>query len=177
MYQVSYICIHSYFPLISVSIVLQGHAMTRGTSSRLDKFKLLVLILSTPTAFTTKTRRRRAQSNMKTIARLILSTLHAFYTFWTLFAFYVRLARKSAPRPLEYPRRQTPKHLALVLVTEDGRLNDEESYICNTVVDVVGWCRTVGIESLSVYNRQGMQLHSICYFRRSLKLPSHRRTL
>ncbi|KLO17035.1 hypothetical protein SCHPADRAFT_186550 [Schizopora paradoxa] len=148
--------------------------MTRGTSmSRLEKLRAPAL--STPTAFTNRTRRRWAQRNMKALARLILAIVHAFYTFWTLAASHVRLARKADPHPLEYPRRQTPKHLALVLVTEDGRLKneEEETYVCNTVADVVGWSKAVGIESLSVYNRQGVLYKYAETIREMLSRPSH----
>ncbi len=80
---------------------------------------------------------------MHKLASLALIVLHASYTLWALAVSYVRRTCNSAPRPLEYPRRQIPKHLALLLVATDGSLNEEgeETCICRTVVDVVGWCK------------------------------------
>jgi len=111
---------------------------------------------------------------MHKLASLVLIILHASYTLWALAVSYARRSCNPAPRPLEYPRRQIPKHLALLLVATDGSLNEEgeETCICRTVVDVVGWCKIVGIESLSVYNKQGVLYKYAQVIREMLKSPS-----
>lgn len=160
-------------PVASISELRQRHVgITRGSS------RLRAPVRSTPTAFTNRPRRRRAQISTNMLASLILAIVHASYTLWTLVLYYARRTCTSAPRPLEYPRRQTPKHLALVLVTADGRLREEEeeAYMCKTVVDVVGWCKRAGIETLSVYNRQGMHARSLSILKRLMR-PFFRRAI
>jgi dehydrodolichyl diphosphate syntase complex subunit NUS1 len=105
---------------------------------------------------------RDPQTSMLLLLRSLLRVLHFFYHIFTLIASW-----KSQPHPheLSYPRKQTPRHLALLLVS-DGN----ESASVDTVLDcylesvqrIVGWCQAVGIRKLTTYDRDGtaIRIHS-----------------
>lgn len=90
------------------------------------------------------------------ILRGLLHVLHLFYHLFTLIA-----SCKSQPQPhgLSYPRKQNPRHLALLLVA-DGNESTPGSAILDCFLEsiqrTVGWCRTVGIQKLTVYDRDGL---------------------
>lgn len=108
-----------------------------------NDFGVRTLLISTPMSF---------------LLRTLLRVLHFFYHIFTLIASW-----KLQPHPheLSYPRKQTPHHLALLLVS-DG----DESISADTVLEcylesiqrIVGWCRTVGIRKLTFYDRNGTAL-------------------
>ena len=92
---------------------------------------------------------------MSFILRSLLHALHFLYHIFTLVA-----SRKSQPQPLElsYPRKQLPHHLALLLVADgDESISGDAVLECflESIQRTVGWCRTVGIGKLTVYDRNG----------------------
>ena len=87
--------------------------------------------------------------------RLHLHALHFFYRVFTLVASW-----KSQPRPhkLSDPRKQSPRRLALLLVSDGSRPTSEDAVLecyLESTQRAVGWCRTVGIRELTVYDRDG----------------------
>jgi dehydrodolichyl diphosphate syntase complex subunit NUS1 len=92
---------------------------------------------------------------MSFLLRTLLRVLHFFYHIFTLIASW-----KSLPHPqeLSYPRKQTPRHLALLLAS-DGRESASADAVLECYLEsvrrAVGWCRTVGIRKLTAYDRDG----------------------
>ena len=92
---------------------------------------------------------------MSFLLRSLLHALHFLYHIFTLVA-----SRKSHPQPheLSYPRKQVPHHLALLLVADsDESMSGDAVLECflESIQRTVGWCRTVGIGKLTVYDRNG----------------------
>ena len=95
---------------------------------------------------------------------LFLHALHFFYRVFTLVASW-----KSQPRPhkLSDPRKQIPRHLALLLVSDGSQSTSEDADLEDAVLEcylesaqqAVGWCRTVGIRELTVYDRDGTAIN------------------
>jgi dehydrodolichyl diphosphate syntase complex subunit NUS1 len=62
-----------------------------------------------------------------------------------------------SPQPLEATRRRIPKHLAVVLVVDPNSSHEDlENLLIGTIVNLVGWCRTIGTQKLTVYDEYGM---------------------
>jgi len=92
---------------------------------------------------------------MSFLLRSLLHVLHFFYRIFTLVA-----SRKSQPQPHEllYPRRQIPRHIALLLVSDGDESTSGDAVLgcfLESIQRTVGWCQTVGIRKLTVYDRDG----------------------
>jgi len=92
---------------------------------------------------------------MSFLLRSLLHLLHFFYRILTLVASW-----KSQPQPheLSYPRRQIPRHIALLLVSDgDESASGDAVLECflESIQRTAGWCRAVGIRKLTVYDRDG----------------------
>ena len=92
---------------------------------------------------------------MSFLLRSLLHILHFFYRIFTLLA-----SHKSHPQPneLSYPRKQVPHHLALFFVSEGGGPTSDDAVLdcfLESIQRTVGWCQTVGIGKLTVYDRDG----------------------
>jgi len=92
---------------------------------------------------------------MAFVAALFLHALHYFYSLVILWrSFWKRFC--SSPQSLLATPRRIPKHLAIVLVTDpSSSVLETESCLVQSVIDAVGWCRTAGIEKLTVYEEHG----------------------
>jgi len=106
------------------------------------------------------------------LLRGLLRVLHLFYHIFTLTA-----SRESQPHPHEllYPRKQTPRHLALLLVSDgDGSTSAGDVLVCylESMQRIVGWCRTVGIRELTAYDRDGLLSANIEQVSQCLSLPN-----
>ena len=63
----------------------------------------------------------------------------------------------AAPQPLRTPRRRIPKHLAISLVVDKLICEDTaQEVLTKSVMDAVSWCRTIGINKLTVYKENGI---------------------
>ena len=92
---------------------------------------------------------------MSFLLRSLLHLLHFFYHVFTLIS-----SRKPQPQPheLSYPRKQVPRHLALLLVSENNESTSGDAVLecfLESIQRTAGWCGTVGIRSLTVYDRDG----------------------
>ena len=68
----------------------------------------------------------------------------------------------AAPQPLRTPRRRIPKHLAISLVVDKLVSEDTaQEVLTKSVVDAVSWCRTIGINKLTVYEENGVFANSL----------------
>ncbi|KAF9651887.1 hypothetical protein BDM02DRAFT_3184135 [Thelephora ganbajun] len=109
---------------------------------------------------------------MSFLLRSLLHTLHFFYRLFTLVA-----SRKSQPQPYElsYPRKQTPRHLALLLVSDDDGSTSEDAVLecfLESIRRTVEWCRTVGIRKLTVCDRNGLLSGNIERVSQCLSVPA-----
>lgn len=92
---------------------------------------------------------------MSFLLRSLLHVLHFCYHVFTLIA-----SRKSQPQPheLSYPRKQIPRHLALVLVSDGAESASGDAVLecfLESIQRTVEWSRAVGIQKLTVYDRNG----------------------
>jgi len=92
---------------------------------------------------------------MSFLLRSLLHLLHFFYHVFTLVS-----SRKPQPQPheLSYPRKQVPRHLALLLVSENSESTSGDAVLecfLESIQRTAGWCGTVGIRKLTVYDRDG----------------------
>lgn len=89
------------------------------------------------------------------LLRSLLHVLHLFYYLFTLVASW-----KSRPQPqeLSYPRKQIPRHLALLLASDGNESTSGDVALecfLESIQRTVGWCRAVGVRKLTVYDRDG----------------------
>lgn len=92
---------------------------------------------------------------MSFLLRSLLHLLHFFYHVFTLIS-----SRKPQPQPhqLSYPRKQIPRHLALSLVSYNNESTSGDAVLecfLESIQRTAGWCGTVGIRKLTVYDRDG----------------------
>ncbi|GJE86181.1 hypothetical protein PsYK624_022610 [Phanerochaete sordida] len=92
---------------------------------------------------------------MSWLASLVLSLFHAVYYVINVFS-SLRFSRGRPPKPLEAARKQLPTHLALLFATDrDSALENLDELLLENIQQAISWCRAVGIQRLSVYDREG----------------------
>lgn len=96
---------------------------------------------------------------MSFLLRSLLHLLHFFYHVFTLIS-----SRKPQPQPheLSYPRKQVPRHLALLLVSEKNESTSGDAVLecfLESIQRTAGWCGTVGIRKFTVYDRDGTPIN------------------
>ncbi|KAJ3569774.1 hypothetical protein NP233_g4830 [Leucocoprinus birnbaumii] len=94
---------------------------------------------------------------MGLLAALVLRVLHFLYALVSLLhSFWCRQTRPS-PQPLQASRRRLPKNLALVFVGDPNIPRDIlEKTILQSCLNVVEWCRTLGIPKLTIFEEHGL---------------------
>jgi len=98
----------------------------------------------------------RLCSAMSWLTSFALYVFHAIYTLVTTLSSIPRYFANT-PQPLSTQRTQVPKHLALILASDNCIPEDVwETDVVDNVEQIVGWCREAGIHRLTVYDRQGM---------------------
>jgi dehydrodolichyl diphosphate syntase complex subunit NUS1 len=94
---------------------------------------------------------------MALLATLSLRVLHIFYSLALLVYSSWKTLSAAYPLPLQATRRRIPKHLAVVIVVDPkSPWEDIEKSLIGTIVSVVGWCRIIGTQKLTVYEEHGM---------------------
>jgi dehydrodolichyl diphosphate syntase complex subunit NUS1 len=107
---------------------------------------------------------------MSWLAPLVLRLLHLIYSV-VISLFALKDQRRPPPRPLSATRSRTPKHLAIVLHSEQDSASDAtESAFVASVHNAIGWCREAGIERLSVYDSKGLIARRSEEFREAMLL-------
>ncbi|EKM61099.1 uncharacterized protein PHACADRAFT_190237 [Phanerochaete carnosa HHB-10118-sp] len=88
-------------------------------------------------------------------ASLVLFLFHAVYYVINIFS-SLRVSLGRPPKPLEAKRKQLPTHLALLFATDrDGVMEKIEEQLLVNIQQAISWCRAVGIQRLTVYDRDG----------------------
>jgi len=109
---------------------------------------------------------------MSFLLRSLLHVLHLFYHIVTLVTSW-----KSLPQPYElsHPRKQIPRHLALLLVSDNDESASGDAVLecfLESIQRTVGWCRAVGIRKLTVYDRDGTLSANIEQVSQRLAVPT-----
>lgn len=86
-----------------------------------------------------------------------LRLIHAIYVVAVSILTGIRRFKWKEPLPLTAHRSKVPAHLCLNLVASD-ELDPEDAEVAflECLRRTVGWCKVVGIESLTVYDRDGI---------------------
>src|SRR6267154_3317936 len=97
------------------------------------------------------------------VTSLFLRLLHLLYASLAFLTTRLQKSRYSPPQPLTAHRSKLPKHLAIVLVSNDTvHPNHTEELYLECLARVVTWCRALGIEQLTAYDAEG-KLFSVHY--------------
>lgn len=90
------------------------------------------------------------------VVYLFLRLLHILYASLVFLKTKLQGRRYSPPQPITAYRSKLPKHLAIVLVSNDRAhpKYTEELYL-ECLARVIIWCRTLGIERLTAYDADG----------------------
>lgn len=101
---------------------------------------------------------------MALLTSFLLQILHGLYFVVTLTSACWKRLHRAPPLPLTAQRNRIPKHLAILFVTgPDSDLGNAEYTLFDMLDRVISWCRTVGIEKLTLYDSQGPQRqHLMC---------------
>ncbi|KII93756.1 hypothetical protein PLICRDRAFT_403978 [Plicaturopsis crispa FD-325 SS-3] len=96
---------------------------------------------------------------MPSLASFVLSLFHFLYSCIVAVSSIRSSLRNPQPRSLTAQRRRIPAHLALLLVgSKSAQTEETERAFLECVERTVDWCRTVGIETLTVYDSEGVGL-------------------
>jgi len=100
------------------------------------------------------------------VAYLVLRLLHIIYASLVFLKTRLQSLRYSSHQPVTAYRSKVPKHLAIVLVSNDRAhpKHTEELYL-ECLSRVITWCRMLGIEMLTAYDADG-KLFSEGYYLR-----------
>jgi hypothetical protein len=94
--------------------------------------------------------------------QLLFCSLHAaHFVIRLLKRLLLSLSKPATPLELDAPPRRVIKDLALVLVTSpDYKRQDDSSDEAEALIEcvkrVAGWSRLAGVETLTVYEREGV---------------------
>ncbi|KAL4070903.1 hypothetical protein J3A83DRAFT_4188803 [Scleroderma citrinum] len=87
----------------------------------------------------------------------VLHLIHVIYVVAVSALAWIRRFKWKKPLPLSAHRSKVPGHVCLNLVASDEFNSEElEVALLECLRRVVGWCREVGIEVLTVYDRDGI---------------------
>ncbi|KAJ7634261.1 hypothetical protein DFH06DRAFT_1221527 [Mycena polygramma] len=94
---------------------------------------------------------------MDVLVHVLLRVLHSFYSLITLLSASWRRLYTAPPLLLQVTRRRIPRHVALLLVPHPGHdpVATRESLL-ETASRTIGWCRSSGVEKLTLYDREGI---------------------
>jgi len=95
------------------------------------------------------------------MSQLALACLRLFHFLYSIFlvawSLHDRWCRPG-PKPLTVSRSQIPRNLAVVLVCSDDKANNgavQEAFI-QCVERITAWCKAVGVNHLTVFDRHGI---------------------
>lgn len=92
------------------------------------------------------------------MASLLLRLVHFIYQFVLFCRTFCESICAKPPLPLDASRSRLPRHLAVVFTVNTDLDHDvvQESLIAN-VSNIIDWCRSLGIQKLTVYEEHGQQ--------------------
>lgn len=87
---------------------------------------------------------------------LILRVLHFLYALVSLIHSFWKRQTQPHPQSLQTRRRKLPKNLAVIFVVDTNIPSDVvQKTIFESLLNLVEWCRTVGIPKLTIYEQHG----------------------
>ncbi|EKM83917.1 hypothetical protein AGABI1DRAFT_51492 [Agaricus bisporus var. burnettii JB137-S8] len=93
---------------------------------------------------------------MDLLPALILRVLHFLYALTSLARSFWKRQTRPYPRTLQSPRQKLPKNLAVVFVGDTNISPDiVQRTIFESLLNLVEWCRIVGIPKLIIYEEHG----------------------
>ncbi|KIY64809.1 hypothetical protein CYLTODRAFT_424871 [Cylindrobasidium torrendii FP15055 ss-10] len=94
---------------------------------------------------------------MPSLSYLVLLFLHGLYSVaYFAYSCWKRLVY-APPLSLTAPRRQLPKHLAILFIPDSGTHYDlTEKCLLESVYRVIDWSKEVGINTLTLYDEHGL---------------------
>ncbi|KAF8227443.1 hypothetical protein L208DRAFT_1405388 [Tricholoma matsutake] len=99
---------------------------------------------------------------MALLATFWLRILHIFYSLILFVYSGCKRLTAASPQPLDAVRRRIPKHLAVVLVIDPNASSEDiEKSLTGTIVKLVGWCRVIGTQKLTVYEEHGRLIERV----------------
>ncbi|KAH6917526.1 hypothetical protein BKA70DRAFT_337211 [Coprinopsis sp. MPI-PUGE-AT-0042] len=94
---------------------------------------------------------------MNIVFSLCLRLIHSIYALYIFLFSYQHRKQWQPPQPLKTPRHRIPKHIALILETCSAHSKDDtKDALVASVSNATSWCREVGIQQLTVYERNGL---------------------
>lgn len=88
-----------------------------------------------------------------------LRLIHFLHVAFVTVTSWVQRRKWRPPKPLEAHRSKIPNHLCLNLVANNDMPTEEtENAFLQCLQSVAAWCRVLGIETLTVYDRHGMRV-------------------
>lgn len=83
--------------------------------------------------------------------------IHAIYALTAKCLALWRRLHQREPLPLDAPRSQIPRHLAIVFDLDSTQPHGkiEEESLFRSVYNSIAWCEAAGIEKLTLYDNQG----------------------
>ncbi|KAJ7783741.1 hypothetical protein DFH07DRAFT_788955 [Mycena maculata] len=94
---------------------------------------------------------------MAILESILLRIVHSFHFLVVLLTAFRHRFQRTPPLPLQVTRRRTPRHLALLLVSDSSHNSAiTQEVLLENVTRTVGWCRAVGIEKLTIFDNEGV---------------------
>jgi len=101
---------------------------------------------------------------MRILFACLLHAVHFIYIFFIKIHLFCKQLSSATPKPLQAPRRRTPKHLAVVFVIDPNIFADTvEAALTENALKIVEWCQTIGIPKLTFYEEHGARHRQIRY--------------
>ncbi|KAF9229238.1 hypothetical protein BS17DRAFT_689552 [Gyrodon lividus] len=86
-----------------------------------------------------------------------LRLIHCLYVVIISITAWIQRCKRRQPHPLNVQRSKVPKHLCLNLVASDHMsIEETETAFLQCLQNVATWCRVLGIETLTAYDRDGV---------------------
>lgn len=93
---------------------------------------------------------------MRILFAFLLHTIHFIYILSTKARIFWEQLSSATPKPLQAPRRQIPKHLAVVFIIDPSIYADTvQTTLIESALNIIEWCQATGIQKLTLYEEHG----------------------
>jgi dehydrodolichyl diphosphate syntase complex subunit NUS1 len=93
---------------------------------------------------------------MRILFVFLLHIIHFIYILFTKDRLFWKQLSSATPKPLQAPRRQLPKHLAVAFVIDPNTYADTvQTALIENALNIIEWCQTTGIPKLTLYEEHG----------------------
>jgi len=88
---------------------------------------------------------------MRILFVFLLHAIHFIHILFTRARLFWKQLSSANPKPLQAPRRQIPKHLAVVFIVDSNSADCVQTALIESALNVIGWCQAAGIPKLTLY--------------------------